>query len=90
MEAFFCRTAITFVHQLLPPAPKLFVNVDFDGAHVGAGTAKRRSKWQVGKLLHVNVRRKNGPDRTRNGRVVAVPAAAAVNRTSIKAESIKR
>jgi hypothetical protein len=71
----------------LPPFVDLLVNVDLDRADVGAACIQRRSEWEVAVFADIERGIDDDADRTRVGRAIAQPSAAAVDRTGIHARS---
>ena len=58
--------------------------IDLDGTNIAAGATKRGGEWQVGIVLHIQVRRQYGADGTCNRCMITMAAASPVHRTGIE------
>src|SRR6266496_987352 len=72
-------------HDLLPPGEDLVVQVDADGAHVGARAAQARGERQRAVRRRVAPGRQDDADGPRDDPAVAVPAAAPEDRAGVHA-----
>src|SRR6185312_13331306 len=75
---------IPFPDDHLSPFIQLLVNVDLHRTYVRAGTAQCRGERQVRILFPIEIWRQDGPDGAPHCGMIAVPAAAPVDRTGIK------